>query len=480
MAIIQSGNGNNALQTIDTTSNASRTTLYDTNGYPIVVSDGSNASAVQTGMLIAGTSDNTNRVIRTDRIGSLRMGNDTLLLHDDIEGATVNTWLWTQSLSTMTMTQVANTGINFNAGASIAANTYAILTSQKQFSKMQAAPIRCRFRLKATPAVNSVVEIGFCAPTTNAAQIVTGAYFRLTTSGTIVPVLSFNSSDVVQGTDMSTAIGAISGGFNNYFTCGIWIDDDYVMFNIQDVATGLSIAEQTLQIPRTQARTLSATHLPFSARLYNTATGPATAPSIIIGDVMVLGLDLLTNKPWSHQLAGTANSGEILPTTFAQASNFTNSTVAANATLSNTAGGYTTLGGLYSFAAVAGAVTDYALFAFTVPAPYTFYCTSIYITTYNTGAASATTPTLMHWSVANNSSAVSLATAGLARTTLGAQSIPIAAAIGYSVPDLNVQFPTPLVTNGGRIFHVILRMPVGTATASQVIQGSVMINGYFE
>ena len=38
-----------------------------------------------------------------------------------------------------------------------------------------------------------------------------------------------------------------------------------------------------------------------------------------------------------------------------------------SAVLSNTAAGYTTLGGQFQFAALVGAETDYALFAFQVP-----------------------------------------------------------------------------------------------------------------
>lgn len=47
--------------------------------------------------------------------------------------------------------------------------------------------------------------------------------------------------------------------------------------------------------------------------------------------------------------------------------NYANTAAPASATLSNTAAGYTTLGGQFQFAAVAGE-TDYALFAFLVPA----------------------------------------------------------------------------------------------------------------
>lgn len=62
------------------------------------------------------------------------------------------------------------------------------------------------------------------------------------------------------------------------------------------------------------------------------------------------------------------------PFTGAQLENHTNSTAPTSATLSNTAAGYTTLGGRFQFAAVAGAATDYALFGFQVPAGSKFLC----------------------------------------------------------------------------------------------------------
>jgi hypothetical protein len=43
-----------------------------------------------------------------------------------------------------------------------------------------------------------------------------------------------------------------------------------------------------------------------------------------------------------------------------------------------------------------------------------------------------------------------------------------------------VNLDAPLYVAAGTFVHVILRMPVGTATASQIIRGLVMINGYFE
>jgi len=43
-----------------------------------------------------------------------------------------------------------------------------------------------------------------------------------------------------------------------------------------------------------------------------------------------------------------------------------------------------------------------------------------------------------------------------------------------------VNLDAPLYVAAGTYLHIILRMPVGTATASQIIRGLVMINGYYE
>ena len=56
----------------------------------------------------------------------------------------------------------------------------------------------------------------------------------------------------------------------------------------------------------------------------------------------------------------------------------------------------------------------------------------------------------------------------------------IAAAIGAQAARLDTNLDAPLVVNAGEYLHVIVKMPLGTATASQVIRGVVGINGFFE
>jgi hypothetical protein len=174
--------------------------------------------------------------------------------------------------------------------------------------------------------------------------------------------------------------------------------------------------------------------------------------------------------------------------------NYANSAAPASATLSNTAAGYTTLGGQFQFAAVAGAETDYALFAYQVPAPSAaaagknLVIRGVRIETANTGAAVGATATLLQWGLGVGSTAVSLATADSAtagtraprRIPLGLQSFPAASSIGTIAPDIDVNLDAPLYVAAGTFVHIILKMPVGLATASQVIRGTVMINGFWE
>lgn len=116
-----------------------------------------------------------------------------------------------------------------------------------------------------------------------------------------------------------------------------------------------------------------------------------------------------------------------------------------------------------------------------MPAPYSFVCTSIQIDTFNAGAAVATTAHVLQWFTSPDQTAISLATATNRRVTLGVQSFAVGAAIGtLAAPVVRDLSDAPLVTNPGRILVVGLKIPVGTATASQIIRGTVAIRGYFE
>lgn len=200
-------------------------------------------------------------------------------------------------------------------------------------------------------------------------------------------------------------------------------------------------------------------------------------------------LALIQQSPdYGEAMAQAGRMINWLPTAaaFDQLTNHANSTSPVDATLSNTAAGYSKLGGRYSFASIASAATDYALFAYQVPTTLRAFITGISIDAMVTGAANATTATILDWALGVNANAVSLATADVAgvgaprRIPLGTMSCLAAAAIGgqFTSP-IRQNFPTPIVVEPGRFIHVILQVPLMTATASEVIRGDVMINGYF-
>ena len=173
--------------------------LVDITGRPLLIEDRAARQARQFGVPMMGFNDGTMRLVRTDRYGNLRTGSDNLLFHDDVEGATINTQIWAQSLTTMTMTQSA-VGIVFNASAITTVNTAAILTSRRQFWKMSKAPLHARIKGIATPRTNSLVEFGFGAPVGVTAQIGNGAFFRYNSGGQLQAVLSYNGGDVISDT----------------------------------------------------------------------------------------------------------------------------------------------------------------------------------------------------------------------------------------------------------------------------------------
>lgn len=473
MAALESGNNNGATAIVDSVSRALRVTAYDSGGNELTVTENSQPAAVG-GFAMMGQNDRSVLPARMDRLGSLTSSLHTPYLVDSFEGNTINPLRWNIISTTMTASQTSNGGLIINSTNITTINTGYFLQSTKRFLKVQRSPIQFKFRARLNAVNNSVMELGFGDAATFNGANTNGAYWQVTSSGAVIPVLTFNGSDLT-GTDIRSLIN-----ITNYYTFDIIIDDDEAVYIIQDTSSGLIISKQSIRLPVTGTRLWSATQLGVIARLYITGTAPVNAPNLILTDSMVLGLDIQTNKPWSHTLATLDRGFLSNPFTGAQAPQWVNSLEPANAGLSNTAASYATLGGKFQLAAPTGALTDYALFGYVVPAPSNFVITGVDIEVWNTVVASATTSTLLTWAIGVGSTAVSLATAGIVRTGLGAQTIPIGTAPGTSVPRLSKTFTTPIHCPAGRFIHIILRIPVGTATATQVIAGMVNIEGYSE
>jgi hypothetical protein len=78
-----------------------------------------------------------------------------------------------------------------------------------------------------------------------------------------------------------------------------------------------------------------------------------------------------------------------------------------------------------------------------------------------------------------NSSAVSLATANIIRRQVGCQNFQIGAGVGACATPLDMNFITPEVVESGRFVHIVLTIPVGTATATEIFRGQVTVKGRF-
>lgn len=413
--------------------------------------------------------------------GRVDIGRDTPLFRDVFQGTAVSAHnKWLQSILTMTAT-VGSGALTLNASAITTINTYANFTTPAKFRGYADGALYWHGRIRPNnlPQTNAVAEVGLGNALTNAAPT-DGAFFRWTSSGGFECVLNRG------GAESSASLTAPTAGVYSLFS--IKVDADSLKCSWYTPSSGASASVTvTLDSGAPGAFNESPGVL---LRVYNGAVAPALAPQLVIGLV-----DLTMKVIDQNRLNATVNSvngqqGVFTPTTGAQSTNYANSAAPASATLSNTAAGYTTLGGKYQFAAVAGAATDYALFGYQVPTSFRLIVRGIRISTCNTVVAVATTAHVFEWGAGVQSTAVSLATAdatGASPTTaprriaLGMQSLPVGAAVGQCASDIVVDLgDSPLVVDSGRFFHIILSMPVATATATQVIRGTVTISGYFE
>lgn len=479
------------LQTVDPTSKAARVTLYDPLGNVVVQSNRAAVAETAGGNIIAGKEYKTSRTLRSGSTGALQIaGDDTVLLADAFEGTVRNLNQWVETATTQASAQAVATGLTLNSAATTTTTTGIIESSHRQFPLMARAGLVFRAHCRIVGLTNCVEELGFSDQTSATTALNNnGAFFRRDSAGSLQPVLAFNGTE----TQGSTMTGPATTDYASY---EIYLEETRATFSIVS-HTGAMISSQVMEIGSsgggagsvTQARMFALTHIPCMLRVYNTGAA-GTAPQIIVNNVTVQIVDVWSQRDHSVQQSGLGLNSLTSPTAYTQLANYANSAAPASATLSNTAAGYTTLGGQYQFAAQATNETDFALFGWTNPTPYTFYCTGIRIgEMMNLVAVVTTTPSVYMWGAAFNSSAVSLATGAPytpMRVQLGVQGFPTSAinttlgAIGAVAPGFSWTPGTPMAVQPGRFLHIILKQMLGSATATEIFRGSVTIDGFFE
>lgn len=412
----------------------------------------------------------------------LRTAEDGFQLTEMFPGTTINRSTWSEAVTTMTVT-VATRMLTLNAGSSVASGAVARVQSYGYFpvggSYALTVEIQAVYSASAFGVLNNVWECGPNIAAGTAAPL-DGALFRVTASGELRGISSYAGAETQ--TEVMPAL--VPGQSYTFVTV---ISRESVQFFVNNVLYG--------NLPRTTSAgaPVASTCLPVTVRTYNTAA-TATAVQMRVTRVQVTSEAMASQRPWAYSLAGAQLGGYQAPTgaTSGSTANYTNSAAPASATLSNTAAGYATLGGQFQFVAVAGAETDYALFAYQVPAPAAggsnrrLVVSSVIIDTFNTVVAVATTATVMQWAIGVDSTAVTLLTADGAgtkatrRLALGIQTFPVAAAVGAKAERLVVTFEEKLAVSPGNYVHIILKMPIATATATEIFRGIVTINTAFE
>ena len=477
--IIKSGAGSE-LWTIDSTSLAGRTSLYDAQGNQIPIVDKTNLSATQKAMLGMGSDGKAGRFVRTDKYGNTGILKSSLKWYDPVEGAAINTLIWTQSLTTQTMTQ-ANESILFNASAITTITTGSMLVSTMQYYKKPRIPLLVRFtNVNVNKFNGAVIELGFGLPISAVAStpVPNGNFLRIDTDGTVFLVNSYNGIEkLVSSTETLDN--------TKYYIVEVMVLDDSCMVQIFD-STGVPVIELKNECDTANLGLWSVSHLPIFARLYN-STAPLSASSLRISTTSVYELDIDDTEPFTHKMVGLGKHLWNNPfPSFNQLANYTNNTAPTLRTPSNIAAGETTLGGQISWANGANSfgasdTLDLILFGYQNITPYQMVITDLIVDTLNLGAAVGATEYTILYFIAANGTAIPLTTATYTRQTLGFQSIDTGGAVGSRFqPRISENFQSPIVVEAGRFVVLGARVISGTATLGQIIRTLAAFKGYFK
>lgn len=420
--------------------------------------------------LVGGQAGGIIRNIKVNRAGHLRTGFDTLLAADSMEGSTVNTALWTQATTTMTIAQ-ANGVITLNSGSSVATTTNANLVTNKQFVLFNHGILKLGWRISVTQGpTNAFIELGLGNPSGGTATISNGAFIRI--NGTALSLVT-----AYNGTEDSVS-QTITLTNSTYYMAYMFVDEDEVKFVIEDVS-GIPILDVSKTIPSTTPFVSATTHLSAFARVRNSAA-VGSAAQLRISSFNAVLFDFNTGKPWSEQLAGTGRSFNIRPDTFAQAVTSAAAAAPTAFTPNNTGTtALTTLGGEYVCNATATSEAFLGIFAFTVPSPYTFCITDLYITPPVVTTTMGATLTIHQYALMVGNS-VSPSGATGQRYPIGHYSVGASAAAGtiFSGQALSFNYRTPIIVNPGQILLIMVKAISGIATGAY--RGAITVNGYYE
>lgn len=406
-----------------------------------------------------------------------RVAIDTNCFDEPFPGTALASGHWVATVSTFAVA-VASGILTLNSGSVGTSGAVARVQTWANFPLYGSASTYGEFRARLSSfQTNVVCELGF-GYASGVTTPTVGVYFKWD-GASLLAVVNLN------GAEDTATISAGKPAANEFAHYAVEWSDGELVFWINNS----EVARYTM--PASSPAPTVVDRLPVLIRQYNSAA--TTAAQLSLGRVTVqLGETQYGYSSGARAaIAGRTLMQAQATQTQGSMANWANSAAPAAATLSNTAAGYTTPGGQFQFAAPAGAETDYALFGWQNPAGtaavrgQTLLVKRVRIDSVNIGAAVATTATVCQWGIAADSTAVSLATTEAATTHIprrlacGVQSWIVGAAIGAPAEAIDIELNPPVAVHPGNFLHVIVKVPVGTATASQVIRGIVAVQGEY-
>lgn len=408
--------------------------------------------------------------------GLLGVGNAVIDWEEGFAASTINNSKWKVNSSGMTGAISTPNVVVLNANNTLTSASYSLLSSWRTFETGRGSDRVIGWRVRVPSIVlGAVVEIGMLSAV-GVATPITGAFFRIDADGILKGVAIDAAGAEVMTSPMSIPV------VNTAHDWVIVVGKNVVYFQVDDVIVG------SITTGSVSASPVLVESAPAMVRCYNaTATATACQVHLYRSVGAYFGGSYGFSDVTLSALAGDIAAQGITGASTGSLANWANSAAPTAATLSNSSQSYATLGGQFSFAMIAGAEADYALFGFTVPAltnsnkASTLLIRSINIDTYisalTIGAAS-----VLIWGIGFGSSGGSLAQADGAgtkaprRIPVGIQSFASTDIVGKQAIPINKTFSQPISVNSGEFFHVILKLPVGTAT-SITLRGVVGIDG---
>lgn len=474
-----------------------------TNGLPVFTGDASAAPA-GVGAVRMFSENDTGTITGTPYLKSpetstdyrLRTGMDTILYdHTPSETALDTSRIKVSGIATMTTTQ-ASGFIAMNAGAAATASgNYVSYSTNRVFRIRGASQLYVEFEVNlnnATLIANQVVEFGLFQAVAGV-QPADGVWLQLD-SGGLKGVMNYN------GSITQTGVLVASWTPNRNYHLTMAISDGDVEFWQDDVLLG------EVAVPAGQASPCLTDSLPATFMQRNSGIVSASGQGIFkVGNICITAGDLNYTKPFSYQMAGMGHmgyqgqAGATMGTT-ALFPNAAAATTVTGAALSQTATLATGLGGQIGITAAVPGIDGY-IFAYQNPVgsvsqpPRNLTITGIKIDTVNIGAAVATTPTTLSWSLAFGATGGTIPSLAATETgtyvaatikahrriPLGIQSFLVGAAIGQQAQPIQVDFSSsPIVLHPGEWVGIVAKFIQGTATASQVEFVNATVLSHFD